>query len=567
MDASALASVIPAVLKVTAATPAAAAILASAIAGSIAGLGAGIPIRPTNGDDTPQFAAALVTAANAVQFNAILAENIGGVVYDIWPGTYTIKAMEALMSHVAPTHKSYGVWFRGGGLIGTNIIYSPVTPGPMMRNLWWLFPRFSGINFFSTDTTGTSLWMSAEEQQGRSNIQGLTCEDCNWGGDWAGILTCTGQNNNSESKFFRCSVGLFGADLHGGAWLYTPTVANGGTDQILNIIFDTCFFSANNGTWLYMNTGGGVRVVNSDAAWTCSTPMYLFNFMGATHAQGVTMATVNGLRCEHRIYNPTGATPALTNSLLLQSQWSVGTISFRDYNGSSQVGNIPPTDPNTEYVKCDITGGGGLQVLFETSQLPGVHRSITANNNFAHRSVFDYRSCVLLQQTSLAAFSKCTVGPNSGGEPVRTFNGTTCPLANFANNDPANPLVLLDGDMGWPRSAGGRANLRTYNIITGNGGMPTKGQGIYVQIQQDAVVRGARWVSPGVGGGAYGMALQTVGGAQVLSQIQGANSLTAYNQPTDLYHPGSAGVNLVLIDLLNRPDTFPQAQLVLDVLG
>jgi hypothetical protein len=121
------------------------------------------------------------------------------------PGTFYFTQRIALLTTAL---KTLGLWLDGSGRGVTSVDYNPSVSGPLLANTDWLDVKVSDLTFFNHDVNSDFMW--SQEQAGLSNIQDYTFQDVEFAGNtWNRLFRLTGNNNNSEWKFSRCTFSNF----------------------------------------------------------------------------------------------------------------------------------------------------------------------------------------------------------------------------------------------------------------------------------------------------------------------------------------------------------------------
>ena len=374
------------------------------------------PSGDTSGaTDLANWQAAFVTLAASTRLPPLASAYYTTTRIYLNPGTFYFTASVGNIL-AATSLKTVGIWIQGSGQGTSSIDYNPSSSAPLFTNNHGLDVKMTDMTCIGHDANSDFLW--SQEQAGLTNIQDYTFQDIAWGGVWNNIFRLTGGNNNSEWKFDRATIagtlngswiyvppsvattitngsstiattnnawqvevgdtGQFSAavaPLGANTQYYVVSAsattfqvstsfggspvtftANGtpnfqtGSDQFLNFWFDKCKLdtSTSAGQWLTMNYGGSIKIRDSDISGHAPAAVsYVFNLLGTVpHNSGVMNFEVDGLRVEH----------ASTNSRLIHSQWTGGSISFNNLDEDSQVNRWPITNAYAFYEIINNTG-------------------------------------------------------------------------------------------------------------------------------------------------------------------------------------------------------------------
>jgi hypothetical protein len=518
-----------------------------------------VPSGDTTGAlDAVAFAAFEAAAVTALSAPSGFSSDTGNLTLTLGPGDFYINTSGAFMGNAGLAIKGIGIKWRGAGIDLTRIHYVPSVSGPMCINKYWLNPTFEDMTFYCTDAN--SDFIHSLEQGGLSNIQDYRFRNVSWEGSWQYIALLAGGNNNSEWRWESCTV-----DAPVTAWLHipqsqtatftasNPTIAlinsalgfvlgssitfsttvgnissattyyiisasatsivvsataggsavtpntNGtstavvGSDQFVNHWWSHCkFWDAANGAWIIAYYGGQFSIDDCDVSnHAPTTNTYLFNLMGATHAEGVCSFRVNGLRVEH----------SSNESLLLQTQWPIGNISIKNYDGSSQVNNRPATQ---QYVSVTSSNTSGAIISFRESDIPGQHVYNYTSNDYNFQSSITYDDCTLLQNNNAAGFI-VTSGTNSGGVPLIRFRG--CKNQNNASTQGYHEIV--DCDFNWQLTCGAKLYPWYVNMVGPNSDGPISGGTLTYKLPIPCLFLGWQFLKAANGNSAvYGYTLQ-----------------------------------------------------------
>ena len=422
------------------------------------------------------------------------------------------------------SHNTLGIKVQGQGGGATRIDYNPsVTGTPFLTNQWLIGNVMQDISFISHDPTADFL-ASVEGTAGGGNIGDYHFYRCSWGGAWNNIFNLTGTNNNSEWKISQCTIG----GTLAGSWLNVgPSVGSGG-DQFLNFWFDDCKFNCSTGSWITLNRGGSVRLTACDSSgWVPSTPTYLFNLLGFTHAQGVCSFSCDKLRME--MNSP--------NCLLIHSQWPFGNVSFDAVDSSSNVAAYPSTNAP---IFIEIQNQPGASYNFFNSNFVGQANISYDSGAWTHQSNISFKSCNILQWPNAATYVTFTeLTTNKGGAPPVDFD------INCKGNDVSE---MFPTTLNWQFSTSGVTQPKTVQFCGSNTQGPTSLGNITRKLPVNAVLRSVNFNSAGSGtGGAYGFQFQTSEASPTLlgAAFSGSNATVAAN-------PAASAVNFWMLNDLQR---------------
>lgn len=529
--------------------------------------------------------AALLAAYKLAVSNPILepgGSSYGGyAVIQFNAGIFYINAAYTMMSGLTngPSVKMSGLKFKGAGQSLTWIIYSPATPGPLCYNRLIGNVQFEGITFYGNSTT--SDFYQSSEQNGASNIQYFNHYDCAWTNNWQNLALVTGGNNNSEWRWDRCTVesstitnwlyipapatctissgnpalamtNINGAFAVGQTCTFGTTVGNitsattwfivaasstsiqvsltfmgsavtpntngssvatNATDQFLNFWWTKCKFWTMKGPWINASFGGQFDIDDCDISDNQpSTNTYIFNLLGEPNAQGVQQFTASRLRVEH----------STDFSLLMNSNWNNGNISFTNLDQSSQVGARSASD-----VLCKFTfvNNAGPIITFRDSQLSGIHNYVFFNGGYNFQNEILYEACTLLQNNSAAYFITTTnSNGNNGGQPRIRFR-------KCRNNNNASTVgwhEIVDSDINWNQSCGGQTETQTIALVSSNSDWPFNGGSFQIRLPLNAMIKSIKYWNPaGTVTGAYNYLIQTTEAIPtVLLTVAGASGAT-----------------------------------------
>lgn len=342
------------------------------------------------------------------------------------------------------------------------------------------------------------------------------------------------------------------------------------SDQFLNFWFSKVkwWTVASPGQWLLLNTGGSVKINESDISGHApSAAACVFNLLGNSHAGGVMNFEVDGLRVEH----------AGNNSCLIHSQWNGGSIQWNNLDESSQAGLRTITN---KYAQYDIINAVGPLISYKNSQLMGQHQYTTGTSSFFFQNQILYEEVTLIDNPTAATFISIVNGGNSGGLPRIRFNKSR----NLLNSNTVGYHEVVDTDLNWNVSLGGQTGIKTTSCSGTNGDFPINGNAVTIRFPLNAIIVAFRYWNPGGAGltGAYQYTLQTTettptvlaGGAS--TPLAGANSSTPLaitsqylvNSTTLPFEMTSDTKRTVqLIDTLPRTTVFTGVRCLIDYIG
>jgi hypothetical protein len=544
-----------------------------------------MPSGDTSGvTDEAAILIAATALTNSFRLPPLDSSNVATGTVRLGPGTFYITGTTAMLP--ASPRKMAGFELVGCGRGVTTIDYNPASSQPMFANQEWLNVKFRDLSFTGHDANSDFLW--SQEQAALTNIQDYTFADCDWGGSWRTLVRLTGNNNNSEWKFARCTVACNVTN-----WIYTPPAVSatttsgsaniaisntlgqvnvgdtgtfsaaiaplaantsyyvvaattssfqvattrGGTpvtftasatatftdatDQFLNYWFHQCKFDTGSspGQWINMNFGGSIKITDCDISGHAPSAgaAYIFNLLGTVHGFGVQNFKADGLRIEH----------SNANSLLLQLQWSGGTVSFNNLDTSSQAGNNPIT---TQYVSIAAVNTAGATVEFRNSTLIGQHLYTTSTNNFNFQTQYLYELCTMLENPTAANFIVQSNTGNTSGAPKISFR--RCRTSQNATT--VGYQEVVDTDLNWAITNGSNTSAKMVSICNAQSGLPVSGGNQAVRLPLGAAVTRIKFWKKSTGvTGAFQYTVQTTeatptvlaGGASTL--MAGSNAGTA----------------------------------------
>jgi hypothetical protein len=498
--------------------------------------------------------------------------------------------------------KISGIWLQGSGRGVTNIDYNPSVSGPLLINNRGLDVKFTDLTFTGHDPNSDFYW--SQEQNGLTNVQDETFQDVEWTGSWYSLFRLTGGNNNSEWKFTRdtgagtITNGIYVpasiavtitsgsstiaatntaeqvevGDTGGFTSACAPLSANtgyfvvaastsgfqvsttsggtpvtftanctpsftAGSDQFLNFWFDKFKWDTGTspGQWINMSYGGSIKIRDSDMSnHAPSSVAYAFNLLGTLsgpHAGGVMNFEVDGLRVEH----------ASTNSRLIHSQWTNGTITFNNLDESSQVGHWPITNA---YAFYEIVNNNGPLINYSNSQMMGLHNYTNNVSNYQRQINVEYQNITLLENPSFSNFITVTNVGNTGGYP--RIHCDNC--RNSASQSVVGYKEQVDSDLFWNSSYAGTTKTKTVACVGANSDWPsTAGGSFQIRLPLNAMILDIKYWNPSGSAGsatAYNFLIETTDASPtVLATISGANAATPV--PASAMQ-GNTAVNFVM---------------------
>lgn len=546
---------------------------------------------------------------------AVIAFN-AGVFYINAPYT-----MMSGLTH-GPTVKMSGLKFKGAGSSLTWIVYTPSSPGPLCYNRLIGNVQFEGITFHGNSTTSDfyqsseqgattniqyfnhedciwkNMWQNIALVSGGNNNSEWRWDRCtvdpaptgpivNWlyipapanctitsGNPVLAMTNINGAFAVGQTTSFGTTVGTGSGQILAATTYFivaasstsiqvsaafmgtaiTPnangtSLATNGTDQFLNFWWTKCKFWNALGSWINSSFGGQFMIDDCDISHNQPTSnTYIFNLLGQPNSQGVQQFKVNGLRIEH----------STDFSLLLNSLWNGGNISFVNLDQSSQVGSRSPSDVLCQF---QFVNQPGPIITFRDSQLSGIHNYITNTSNYRYQNEILYETCTLLQNNSAANFVAITNNGNSGGFPRIRFR--KCRNTNSSSTVGWHEVV--DTDLFWNISCAGQTEVQVISFVSANSDWPFNGGNFQIRLPLNAMITRVRYWNPtGSGtGGAYQYTLQTTETIPTVIAGGAATPMAGANASTPL---SAASMYTVTPNFVMTSDTARTIQLI-DTLG
>lgn len=395
------------------------------------------------------FRAALQAVAGQVHAPAFgeNPNNIGGARIVVPRGTYLLTRPGVLFNARQFPSRTCGFTIEGDGPPGTVVIlYKPGRDGSgalfnnqdkalgvRLRNL-----QFHGMDARSDLITSVSS----------GGAQDYAFDDCMFTGTWRYGVDLTGDNCNSEWKFWRCTwAGTWDSFLHVGE--------KNTSDQFLNYWFEHCRYWCSS-PWIDMRRGGHIKLTDCDVSgYEPSAQTYLFNLRGNNHAMGVCSFKAHGLRVEQKS----------RNAGLMLCEWEQGNVGFRECDFGSQ--GFRPFAADTVSAVFSPGNTAGAQIVFDNCQIMGRHQYVSGNTPAAQgRAV--YRNCDFVNYTYPDEALMFSEANNlAANRRVVTLEG--CRGKGAAN-------VYADAEIGWhvAASAAVRTKVMALRVARGQrGSMPT----------------------------------------------------------------------------------------------
>lgn len=395
------------------------------------------------------FASALRSVARQVR-KADLGENpnlIGGKRIIVPPGTYRLTRPGALFDSSAFPGRTQGVTIEGDGPSGTVVIvYDPRGgDGPLFRNQdVALVVRLRNLQFHGNAPNSDLI-----ESVSSGGAQDYAFDDCLFTGKWRYGVNLTGDNCNSEWKFWRCAWA--------GTWKAFLYVGDKRTsDQFLNYWFDHCKYWCSS-AWIDMQRGGNIKITDCDVSgYEPNTPTHLFNLRGNNHAMGVCSFKAEGLRVEQKT----------RNAGVMFCEWEQGNIGFKDCDFGSQ--GYQQFAAGTVSAVFSPGNTAGAQVVFDNCQIMGRHQYASGQGPTAQGRA-TYRNCDFVNYTYPdEAFMFTESGNQLGRRRVVTLEG--CRGTSAAG-------VYADAEIGWNVAASATVRTKVVSLRNAFGRLPSKADG------------------------------------------------------------------------------------------
>ncbi|WP_354677155.1 hypothetical protein [Cupriavidus plantarum] len=394
------------------------------------------------------FASAMRNMASQVRTSAF-GENpnlIGGKRIVLPPGTYRLTRPGALFDSSLLSGRTQGLVIEGDGPPGSVVIlYEPRGAGALVRNQdKALVVRFRNLQFHGKAPNNDLI-----DSVSAGGAQDYAFDDCIFTGDWRYGANLTGENCNSEWKFWRCAWA--------GNWKSFLFVGKDNTsDQFLNYWFDHCkYWSSSN--WIDMQRGGNVKLTDCDVSgFEPTSQTYLFNLRGNNHALGVCSFKAEGLRVEQKT----------KNAGIIYSEWEQGNIGFKDCDFGSQV--YQPFSAGVISAVFSPGNTAGAQVVFDNCAIMGKHQ-YNAGQGPAGQGRAVYRNCDFLNYKhpdEAVLFTEA--GNQLGRRRVVTMEGC---------RGDSSGGVFADAEIGWHVAASATVRTKVVSFKNAFGRLPSAADG------------------------------------------------------------------------------------------
>lgn len=363
-------------------------------------------------------------------------------------GSYLISKPEALIRKSYKT-RTLGLVIQGAGRAVTQIVYRNQSDGKYLLHNQdaWMFLTVSDIEFVSL--SGANNFMYSLSNGGAQNY---TFERCLWTGSWNEVFRLEGGNTNSEMTWYHC--GFSGSVKRA---VYVP--GEKGSDQFLNFNFFACQFEVSEGDYLVFEKGGNINVwggslIHSDDEKGGT----FFKLMNGSHAFGVQRLLCVGTRFEHRS----------AKSLLVESEWNDGTVTFISCDMSSQAYRLAPA-VNAVFRSLNQKMPA---IHFMSCMLMGRHEFRYRGSSWKYPHNVVYESCEFSQGESAQDFIVYTnedgQKAGSGGQPVVTFRNCRAIGAD-------QETAFFDSDQGYQKGSRALLTKKVVSIKGSGGAFPAKG--------------------------------------------------------------------------------------------
>ena len=438
-----------------------------------------------NTDDSAAFNSAATDAGAARVVNTPLfgLNGIGQQTIVIPPGIYTVTSPGALMRDLG-IPRTRGLTIRGAGRGVTTIVFSPTVVDSYLFDNQddWFGLTVEDITFHST--VASASFMRSVSNGGAQDYQ---FNRCDWFGTWKYGFDLQGTNTNSEMSWTACHIG--------GAWnaffYIGPTNTS---DQFLNYNFFGCSVIQSAGNFVDVAKGGNINVWGGNFIHSGdgSARQTFFALRGGDHASGVMRLYVAGIRLEHR--HP--------QSELIYSEWRRGNIAFENIDSGvySQM-----TDADTVLRQAYFSSANDQHpaVSWRDSSLMGYHEYAYNSTNHTSSRAISYTSCDIANHADPQTFIKYTdMGSNSpaGSKPPVLFE--LC--RGKANGSPnlTGYQYPFNTVLGWNVARNGPGKVRTINLSTWEGGLPSSspgGEPVMVKLPLTARLLGIQFTKPAGG--------------------------------------------------------------------
>jgi hypothetical protein len=435
-------------------------------------------------DSSAAFLAAMTDAKNSsatVPFS-VASDPHASVVIDLPAGVFTVTQLNGMIGAEAKASKTAGLKIRGAGLGLTSVIFNPASAGALNFNDYWLSIAFEGIDFYATIAGCTFL-----QSYTTHNAQRYSFERCTWK-NFKYVIDLQGNNNNSEFYFAYCHSDATGQKetvKSQGAFFYIGTTNT--SDQFLNYWFYGCTHWNTSTPFIDAAKGGHFHIFGLDASnWggDLTAAGYLFALRGTTHSQGVQSFNANGVRVEAKN----------ANAALLFSEWSGGTVTFRNADWSSQVGSYTYGD----IIKIAYVNVDGSIYSFEDCVLAGGVGISFSTNDWQHVHSLTFTNCRWMQRTSPSDVVGYTVpGSNPWNLPAVAF--VRCRGGN-SDVTAAAGATVWDAVIGYRGDMMQTLQLRTVSVRDIYG-VPGGSNSVTVQLPVGALITGMEVMGPAGGVG------------------------------------------------------------------
>lgn len=319
--------------------------------------------------------AAFTGARDAVINGAVLYPNGDRICQQamyIPPGYYIITSQDALLNSVKPAVQLRNFMITGGwGARGTQLIFATsvtsttdrtagnlITAGNRLRGAKFQFFTVRSCNknqnfaFLFCDTSSTSLYGSGAQNDivwDTVNLKGF------WNRGW-GLDGDANTNLNSEQVWTRCYVD--DSTEFQQAIVTAGISLTGGGDQMVNYIFDHCYFEFNQGDALRFNWGGHIKIYGG--SWIMGVnggSGDMISFPANSHQFYTKNLVVDGTRFEMRN----------ASCRVLNSTWS-GSSNHVTFRNITSVSN---SSGDSEHFLITQSGTSHGFYLFQNCEIGG----------------------------------------------------------------------------------------------------------------------------------------------------------------------------------------------------
>jgi hypothetical protein len=371
---------------------------------------------------------------------------IGGRRIIVPPGTYRLTKPGALFDSALLGGRTQGLTIEGDGPSGTVVIlYEPRGDGALFRNQdAALVVRLRNLQFHGNAPNSDLI-----ESVSSGGAQDYAFDDCLFTGQWRYGVNLTGDNCNSEWKFWRCAWA--------GQWKAFLYVGDKRTsDQFLNYWFDHCKYWCSS-AWIDMHRGGNIKLTDCDVSgYEPTVQTHLFNLRGNNHAMGVCSFKAEGLRVEQKS----------RQAGVMFCEWEQGNIGFKDCDFGSQ--GYQPFAAGTVSAVFSPGNTAGAQVVFDNCQVMGRHQYVSGQGPTAQgRAV--YRNCDFV---NFAHPDEGLMFSESGNQLGRRRVVT---LEGCRGNCAAG--VYADAEIGWHVAASATVRTKVVSLRNAFGRLPARADG------------------------------------------------------------------------------------------